>query len=911
VDFPSGDAMKIDREQIEAHARQRLQGVAHPADTRGRLTDFKRFIKLETDRLRMRHRFGLGGLEIASARSCQVDQVVAHACRLALVEADPEARLALAGCAVVALGGYGRAELSPFSDVDLLFLHQGRAAEAVRRFVEQVLQLLWDVGLTVGHSFRTLAECLEEARGDLHSRTALAEARLVAGDTTVFGALDRALDNVIRRDRKTGEAFLDSLRADVAERHARVGGAVCVQEPNVKEGVGGLRDLHAVLWVAQARHGSRGLADARASGLLSEREHRAALRAYDFLLRVRAEAHFATGRKTDVLTLDLQPAVAGSLGYGDSRGLLSSELFMRDYYRRASDLHGVFRSVLRRPPEVAPRRLFAAITKRRPARDFQVRDGRLHAKSEALLGSGHGLLSAFAAAQAEGVPLSDELALAIRERLSLVDRRLRGSHEAAAVFVDVLRWRGRVGLALRAMHETGFLGRFLPEFARVSFLVQHDFFHRYTVDEHTLRAIEAIDEVAAGSEAVARPFGRVLDEVEDAVPLYLGMLLHDVGKGHGAGHSERGARLAPRACARLGLDEQATEDVVFLVAAHLEMSQVSQHRDLTEAALIASFAERVGSTHRLNLLHVLTYADHRAVAPGIWNEWKGTLLWELYNRTRQHLAGHPGDDDPVETTRARAIERLRPEFPEADLERHFALLPERYLRATDALHMARHFRLVSGRGEAKAVFEWRDLADGQCTELTLVTDDRPGLLASVAGTLTAHGVNILSVDLFSRRDGVVIDTFRLSEVSSHRPVKPERRALVERDVVLALAGSHDVAAAVAARLRKNPPSARRALGRAARGPSVRFDQEVSATATVLEVKAQDRPGLAWTIADTLARQGLDIRFAKIATAKALALDVFYVTGAGGKLAPEDLAGVEEALLAALGGRPTTRPKEDE
>ena len=321
---------------------------------------------------------------------------------------------------------------------------------------------------------------------------------------------------------------------------------MCVQEPNIKEGVGGLRDLHAVLWVAQARHGSRGLADARAAGLLSEREHQAALRAYDFLLRVRAEAHFVTGRKTDVLTLDLQPAVAKSLGYEDSRGLLASELFMRDYYRRASDLHGVFRSVLRRPTEEAPRRLFAALTKRRPARDFEVRDGRLRAKSEALLASGHGLLSAFAAAQAEGVPLSDELALAVRERLSLVDRELRESRETAAVFVDILRWRGRVGLALRAMHETGFLGRFLPEFGRVSFLVQHDFFHRYTVDEHTLRAIEAIDEVASGTEAAVRPFGRILDEVEDAAPLYLGMLLHDVGKGHGGGHSERGARMAPR-----------------------------------------------------------------------------------------------------------------------------------------------------------------------------------------------------------------------------------------------------------------------------------------------------------------------------------------------------------------------------
>jgi [protein-PII] uridylyltransferase len=583
---------------------------------------------------------------------------------------------------------------------------------------------------------------------------------------------------------------------------------------------------------------------------------------------------------------------------------------MRDYYRRASELHEVFRAVFRRPPKEAPRRLFAVLARRPSTRAFEVRDGRLRAKSGAPLATGRGLLSAFATAQAEGVLLSDELELAIRERLSLVDRSLRESREAAAAFVDVLRWRGRVGLALRAMHETGFLGRFLPEFGRVSFLVQHDLFHRYTVDEHTLRAVEAIDEVAAGEAQEARPFGRVLDEVEDAAPLYLGMLLHDIGKGRGGGHVERGASLVPAICARLSLDERAAEDVVFLVASHLEMSQVSQHRDLSEPALIEAFAERVGSVHRLNLLHLLTYADHRAVAPGIWNEWKGALLWELYARTRQHLAGHPAGEDPVEAARARAIEGLRPEFEEADLERHFALVPERYLRATDATHMARHFRLVSGRGEAKAVFDWRDLGGSHCTELTLVTDDRPGLLASVAGTLTARGIDILSVDLFSRRDGVVIDTLLLSEVSSHRPVKEERRGPVERDVVEALAGRHDVAAAVAAWQRRNPHRTRRALGRAARGPSIRFDQEGSATATVIEVKAQDRPGLAWTIADTLARLGLDIRFAKIATAKALALDVFYVTGAGGKLAPEELAGVEGALLAALGGRPTTKTKED-
>jgi [protein-PII] uridylyltransferase len=461
------------------------------------------------------------------------------------------------------------------------------------------------------------------------------------------------------------------------------------------------------------------------------------------------------------------------------------------------------------------------------------------------------------------------------------------------------------------MHETGFLGRFLPELARVTFLVQHDFFHRYTVDEHTLRALEALDEVAAGNEPALRAFGRVLDEVEDAAPLYLGLLLHDIGKGRGGSHVPRGADLAPRVCARLGLEERTAQDAVFLVAAHLEMSQVSQQRDLSEPALIASFAARVGSPERLNMLLLLTYADHRAVGPGIWNEWKGALLWELYHRTREHLAGQPGEPSPGREARVRAVESLRGKYPAADIERHLALMPERYLRTTDAAHMVRHFHLVAARNDAPAAFDWRDLTDGHCTELTLVTDDRRGLLADVAGTLTAQGINILAVDLFNRGDGLVIDTFMLSEVTSHRPVRPERRTRVEEQVTGALAGSQDIEAAVARWLERNPPRARPALGRAAREPAVRFDQEVSATATVVEVKAQDRPGLAWTIAGTLAHLGLDITFAKIATAKALALDVFYVTDAGGrKLAPETLAAVEEALLAALGGRPQTRPRKE-
>jgi [protein-PII] uridylyltransferase len=901
--------MQINRESIQVHARERLDAPGLAENREGQIEAFKRFLKLETERLRMRHRFGLGGSEIATGRSYQIDMVVTRACQVAAGGADRVVQRELQQCAVVALGGYGRGELAPFSDVDLLFLHPGRPSDAVARFVEQVLQILWDVGLTVGHSYRSPRECVAEAKDDLHSRTALTEARLVAGSSTLYQALLRQLETDLRNRRST-EAFLESMRTELAERGAKVGGAVCVLEPNVKEGLGGLRDLHAILWVGHARYGSRGLSGLHAEGWISEREYVAARRAYDFLSRVRNEAHFATGRKTDLLTLDLQPELARSLGYKAKGGLLPSELFMRDYFRRASELHEVRRGFMLIHLAPEPRRSLFGFRRPRSHKGFTVKDGKLHVRGEELKGGPMRILEAFAHAQGEGLDLSEELKRAIRERTEAIDRAFRSSRDATRAFLRLLERRGRVGPTLRAMHETGVLGRLLPEWARITFLVQHDFFHKYTVDEHTLKAVEALDEVATGTDHGLARLGKVFDEVGDAMPLYLGMLLHDIGKGRGAGHVVRGVKIAGGIFERLRLEAGAAENVRFLIDAHLEMSQLSQQRDLSEPGLAPAFAARVGSLERLNLLFLLTYADHRAVGPGIWNEWKASLLWELYDRARPHLAGgerRREDADRGERTRETAVAELLDEVPGDDVQRHFAMLPERYLRTTSADRMVRHFRLLRSLGERPAAVEWEELPERLCSELTVTAHDRPGLLASLTGTLTANGIDILSVDLFNRDDGLVIDTFIVSEVATHRPVAPERCARIARDLGEAAAGRLDVGRAVEKWRASSARRPRRQWARGHREPAVRFDGEGSATATIVEVRAPDQPGLAYTIADTLAHLGLDITFAKIATAKALALDVFYVTDAAGrKLAPEILGEVEDALLTALGARSRTR-----
>jgi [protein-PII] uridylyltransferase len=461
------------------------------------------------------------------------------------------------------------------------------------------------------------------------------------------------------------------------------------------------------------------------------------------------------------------------------------------------------------------------------------------------------------------------------------------------------------------MHETGVLARIVPEWARITFLVQHDFFHKYTVDEHTLRAIEALDELAAGQDPDNAPLARLFDEVKDARPLYLGMLLHDIAKGRGGGHVPKGVALSRRILARLRIDEELAEKAVFLVGAHLELSQIAQQRDLTEPALIESFAARMGTLERLDLLMLLTYADHRGVGPGIWNAWKGSLLFDLYGRARRRLLAlrNAEEQDPASRERDRAAFDLGRYFPEEEVGKHFALLPERYLRATDAARMSSHFRLVRSLGGRPAAFEWADRGVGEGTELTVTALDRPGFFALLAGTLTVNGIDILGADLFARNDGVVLDTLRVGERPGQRAVRPERRVRLEAALTEAVAGRLDLPEAFH-RWRGGHPRRRPSGGRAARAPAVTFDQEASALATVVEVKAPDQPGLAYTLAHALAAQGLDILSARIATAKALALDVFYVRDADGrKLDSEAMAIVERALIGALGARDKARSKE--
>ena len=893
--------MHINFETIEKHAGEKLRRIERQATTEERLASLKKFIKTETQRLYMRHRFGLSGELIASARSLIVDLLIQRLAQMVRVKhAFNESSSPVA---IVALGGYGRQELAPFSDIDLLFVHGRGELEAAETFNEEILYSLWDTGFSVGHSVRSLNECLSAAKEDAVTRNALLDARLLWGNRELFENLTTKLDEtVVTKNRR---AILDELAEEQSIRYAKFGAVPCLQEPNIKESAGGLRDLHSLLWVARVAYGYGHLADLATHGFMPERDVKAILSAYDFLLRVRNAMHFLTSRKTDLLTLDLQMQIARDFGYQDTPEQRASELFMHDYYLHARRLHRLTRTHLQQAlaqPEksrwLSKLRNFAALG------GFVMRDGALELQAENEPWDASKLMLAFNYGQATGASLSATLQERIHENLPLVNRAFRSSPEVAQSFLKVMRVKGKAAMALRQMHEMDFLGKYLPEFGRVTCLVQHDLYHKYTVDEHTLRAIEVLDELHNSRVRKLDRYRQVYNEIGDPVTLHLGLLFHDIGKGLGGGHTEKGVAIAERVCHRLHLEDVQKKQIRFLVKQHLTMSHIAQRRDLSDEKVIQDFAGTVKTLENLNLLTLLTYADINAVGPGVWNEWKDALVWELYLKARAIFVPEPQAGAAVEQLRNHIAVMLASEIGVDAVHDHFNLLPEDYARFTLPQTIIEHIRLAQSLNSRSVRTSWRVNTQARCTDLHICARNRRGFLAAIAGTLTAQGVNILSVHLNTRSDGVVVDSFKVCDTVGEPLSDPTRWEQIDDAIKRALGGALDVATAVEKKLKAQAArmkSRKRGLLAEKLTTKLIWDSQSSDKSTILEVTTPDRLGLVFKIANALSALNLDIAFAKVATEKNLALDIFYVTDAmGAKLAAADLPAIEAAIQQTLG-----------
>ncbi len=896
--------MQINLATIEQHVGEKLRRIETQQNSAERIVAFKRFLKIETQRLSLRHRFGIGGAQIVAARSLIVDLLIRRIARAA-VEEKFGGGFDAAGLAIVALGGYGRQELAPHSDIDIMFLHQNRkTAAAAAELSEAILYLLWDVGFNVGHSVRSLGDCVSMAKEDVVSRNSMIEARLVWGGAGLFEELTERLDEEVFEKQKA--ALLEELMKERAARYGKFGGVVCLQEPNVKESAGGLRDLHELLWASRVAHGQTTIQSLVAGEIIPERDAKAINAAYEFLLRARNELHFLTSRRTDLLSLDLQQQVARNLRYNDTAEQQASEIFMRDYYLHARRLRRLCDSHLQRAAAKQEKRsLLSRIRGVAAIGGFVMRDGTLdldaNAKPEASEFDGNRMMMAFGYAQATGASLSPKLQEGIQAGLPTINRPFRSSPEAAQSFLKILRAKGRVAVALRLMHDLDFLGKFLPEFGRITCLVQHDLYHRYTVDEHTLRAIETLDELVLSRSKHLERYRSLYGEISDPAVLHLGLLMHDIGKGLGGGHTEKGIKIGEKVCARLQLEPPAEEQVIFLIRHHLTMAHIAQRRDLSDEKVIKDFAAQIGTIDNLNMLTLLTYGDINGVGPAVWNEWKDALVWELYIKARAIIS--PGEDTGrgVEELRQRVTRMLASEVDVDEVRKHFSLLPDDYARSTPAQTIIEHIRLAHALLSRPVKTSWRVNTQARCADLHLCARDRRGLFASVAGTLTAQGVNILSVHLNTRADGIAIDSFKVRDTAGEAITDPGKWEQIDNAIKRALSGEFDVAAAVDKRLRAQTGSKfQKRKQPAAATTRVNWDNQSSDKSTILEVRTADRLGLVYRIANTLSSLGLDIVFAKVATEKNLALDVFYVTNAAGeKLAEADLPEIEAAIREKL------------
>lgn len=883
------------REKVRSHAAQRLalKPGAKPAEV---LATYKKFLKVEEHRLRMLHRAGATGREVAQGRAHLMDTLLEHVFSSAVAAAEQPAVPLL----LVAYGGYGRAELSPCSDIDIMFVHNSKTQPFIAGVVEKVLYTLWDTGLKVGHSTRSIDEAIEQANKDMQSKTSLIEARLLAGDPALYEKFRAELVKKCVRGHE--DEYIAARVEDQRVRHEKFGDTVYLQEPNVKNGCGGLRDFQNLIWMAFFKYGALSLAELRRQGYVEGSEQRQLEAAYDFILRLRNAMHYLTNRPCDSIALGLQLQLANEFGYRHHDVLRRTEAFMRDYYTHSRNVFLLTNSLAERMA-IRPAR-FAKLTallrrKEETIDGFHFRDGVIEAATPDVFREDPlRLLRVFLYAQQRSVELSPNLRALIRQSLPLVNRGIQTSPAARETFLAILQQKGRVARILRMMHELELLGRFLPEFGRLTCLVQHEFFHRYTADEHTLQVVEHLDRILDATEPPHSSYKKLFQQLEHPHVLYLAILLHDVGKAANVKlHAEASNEMAKKVAARMWLSPDETAKLLFLVRDHLKLSLLSQRRDIDDHATIDAAVRIVKYQAYLDNLMLLTFADAAGTSIKTWSEWKQALLWELYNRTKHAIEGGERAKNilskRIEQLYKEVSTKLKDQLPLEEIYSHFELMPASYYINTSAAEAERHLllihRFLSRQQEVEAaedalipVIEWQSFPAQDYSRVSICTWDRLGLFSKIAGAFAVAELNVLSAHIYTRGDHVVLDHFGVCDRELQAVHDQKQIAAVESILQRTLTQEEDIHfEQLLDKVRTNRGVVPRI--REVRIPTIiGFDNEISETRTVVEIQTEDQVGLLYTLTYTLSRLNLDISFAKIFTEKGAAIDSFYVQDYSGQ-----------------------------
>lgn len=865
------------------------------------LPRYREFLEFGRDLARLNHREGAGGLAVCRILSCSMDVLIQEL--LTRVEArwmekngSINTPLALMG-----LGGYGRSELCPFSDIDLMFVYpdKKRAPDFDTQqafFNDGILYLLWDLGLKVGHSTRTPKEAVAEAVVEVQSKNAMLESRLLAGDAGLAKRFRRAFSSHIRKEKLS--TYIEERLEDQEARRRRYSNTVFLQEPDIKNGVGGLRDYQNIVWIIRLKLNREVSDPLRSEELIGDYEYAGFVGAYDFLLRVRNELHFSSTRATDLLNLEKQPYIAESLGWANEDIFERVEQFMRAYYKAAKTIYETSHFLEQRLFRDSQTKItFSAVvdSMRRGARPpridvFELGPTGLVADNPTVFRENPvRLIRVFRIRQQLRCKFSLELTKLVSEGLDLIDDGVRNSPEANKAFRAMLQTRGEVSDSLRAMHRTGVLGRFLPEWSELDCLVQHEYYHRYTADEHTLATIDQLDAIFRGDDTkVTQNYREAVVRTDLPGLLYLALLLHDIGKGRGIkGHAEVGAELATEILERLQVAKSVRARILFLIRGHLEMARFWQHYDIDEVRTIQKFADWVDDVEQLRYLYVLTFCDAKGTAVDLWNSYKDSLHTQLYRSTLDAMG---------ETTRVHyemiSKEKITPFVPglSADeIEAHYNLLPERYFVYSSAEEVALHLRMVhqlletiaesASLGSLEPVVEWREDVDLGLMVVHVVTWDRAGLFCKLAGAFGVAGLSIVSSRALTRGDHITIDTFYVCGSDGQIVRDPTVKSVFRKALSDVLLHNRDLLPAIelqAAKLKKSAYLRTEDRLRAPLPYGVDVYHELSLRRTIIELQATDQIGLLYRVARTIYEAGFDITFARIATERNVAVDTFYI-----------------------------------
>ncbi len=890
------------QKHLQASAKKFISDGPLPRGRNETLRQVKRFLKIKEQRIKQRHRAGLSGVEICRMRSDVMDLIVRVLWEESVAALPAKVRESL-NFSVVAHGGYGRRVMSPGSDVDLTFMLPGNSSNVTpeqAKLIGDYLLFFYDLKLKVGHGTRSVGECLKLANESMETKTALMEGRFLCGKEQAIEEFRSRFDKECMAGREA--EFLRLRQEDLANRHAKQGGTHCVQEPNVKSGCGGLRDYQNLIWMTYAKLGTLNPQDLVAKGLLTSAGWKEIQQAYDLILRTRNEMHYTEKRASDLLTLRLQGFVATNLGYRHKRILRRIEAFMRDYYTATRDILQRSSEVMDRfhlqslDDESTRKGLLSFMVRRKTAQKrtekfdgFIAKNERLYPENADIFKEDAArLMRTFLHTQKRHLRLSPELFQLMQESFRLVNVSYRYNKGVRETFEALLSNKGDVARVMRQMHRVGFLGRYLPEFGALTCLVQHEFFHRYTADEHTLRTLDKLDELGGPPQPGLSLYQQLFHDLQQPSILYLALILHDAGRAANAkAHDAESTLMADAVCRRLQIKGERRKLLLFLVDNHLLMYRTATTTNLDDPKVIGEFAFIVKSKEYLDTLLVMTYADSKGTSEASWSGYKEASIRQLYHNTLEYFDA-PADfmrraAVPLDDVRLGVTKALEADF-DLEVSAHFQHMPRSYFNFRETAQIAAHIRqfrqfftqLIEEDPEAGLlpVMTWTDHVEQGYSEFTVTCWDRRLLLARITGALSAESINILSADLYQRGDNIVLDIFRVCNTNFAAVTSKTSRLRVEAAVRQAfLAQKFDFAPAIAKAL-KVIPGYDEVMSEIPQ--RVHLNNDLSPDQTVVELQVVDRLGLLYDIFMAIGKLGLNVTHARIGTEKGVAIDAIYV-----------------------------------